>query len=169
MYTWTNGKRYLETRVFCLIKHKSKFYDSKIDRSSQSGSLLDVLFSQDNSRGSSVLNEDHRGSQPQNYFPITTDTRLVGYICSRLAPWLRGTPVFPGCIFYPADRFIAGMVIRPRQLLPRFYCFYFVYLENHVPSIVTATLRDSRMRVGALSNCSITNRSTRRITFCERY
>lgn len=120
-------------------------------------SRWEVLFSQDNSRGSGVLNENHRSSQPQNYFPITTDTRLVRYICSRLAPWLRGTPVFPGCIFYPADRFIAGMVIRPRQLLPRFYCFYFVYLEDHVPSIVTATLRQPDTSKYIIKNCLMTS------------
>jgi len=39
MYTWTNRMRLTVTRVPCLIKRNSKFYDSKIDRrSSQGGS-----------------------------------------------------------------------------------------------------------------------------------
>lgn len=49
---------------------------------------------------------------------------MVGYICSRLALWLRRTHAFIGCIFYCVDRFIVGTVIRPCQLLPLFYYLY---------------------------------------------
>lgn len=134
------------------------------ERSSHGGTHSVRYYSRKITAMARALSTVHRGLQPQNYFPITTDTRLVGYICSRLAPWLRGTPVFPGCIFYPADRFIAGMVIRLRQLLPRFYCFYFVYLEGSCLSILTTTIRVNRIHIDTLSNCSVTNSSMRHIT-----